>query len=67
MPYDNFGDFVQDFSDVETTGEAPGMMPDELDTSSMFPDSMGGLGAAPSDFDSTSLMPDRAGPLTKDG
>jgi hypothetical protein len=41
--FDRYGDWVPDNSDVEVSGEVPGMMADEIDTSSMMPDRMGPL------------------------
>jgi hypothetical protein len=69
--YDQYGEWVQDNSGVEVSGEAPGMMPDEIDMTTMMgsPDCLDG-GPPTSSYESdpatTSLMPDRMGPLSKD-
>jgi hypothetical protein len=69
MPYDQYGDWVQDTSDVQMSGDTPGMDPSEIDMTTMMgsPDCLDG-GPPTSNFemdDSTSLMPDDLGPLTK--
>jgi hypothetical protein len=43
MPYDQFGEWVQDFSDVDTSPDECGMNPQDMDTSTMMPDDMGPL------------------------
>ena len=70
--YDRYGQWVPDNSGVDTPGDTPGMMADEVDTSSMMPDDMGcldggpdGPGMDPGDMDTSSMMPDRMGPLSK--
>jgi hypothetical protein len=69
--YDNFGEWVRDNSDVETPGMAPGLMPSDIDMTTMMgsPDCLDG-GPPTSTYETdpatSSLMPDRMGPLTKD-
>jgi hypothetical protein len=43
MPYDQYGEWVQDNSNVDTTPDETGMDPTELDLTSMMPDDMGPL------------------------
>jgi hypothetical protein len=70
MPYDQYGDWVQDTGDVSMSGATPGMYLPEIDMTTMMgsPDCLDG-GPPTSSFESdpatTSLMPDRMGPLTK--
>ena len=70
MPYDQYGAWVQDTTDVQMSGDTPGMDPSELDMTTMMgnPDCLDG-GPPTSDYEtdpaSVTLMPDRMGPSTK--
>jgi hypothetical protein len=69
--YDRYGQWVPDNSDIEMSGQVPGMVPDDLDMTTMM-GSPGCLDGGPptstyeTDPATTSLMPERMGPLTKD-
>jgi hypothetical protein len=70
MPYDQYGDWVQDTSDVPMSGDNPGMVASDIDMTTMMgsPDCLDGgppTSTYESDPGTTSLMPGRMGPLTK--